>query len=228
MNEQRIALYGGTFNPVHKGHIAIAQNLIALFALDEVVFIPANVPPHKQRREVAPAWHRYAMLALATRSDFKLRISTIELDAPERPYTVETLERIKADCEKCEDAIRLFFVMGADSWMEIQTWREWEKVLSLIETIIVTRPEYSIEAQQMGTEMQSRIVDLQGKTREEIAQQLNETTSRNRIYFTDAVMMNTAASDVRRRVREDFDVKDLVSEEVADYIAKYRLYEKDA
>ena len=88
-----MALYGGTFDPVHVGHTALARRLLELFALDEVLFIPAHVAPHKRGREVSPALHRYAMLALATQGEERFRVSTVELDEPESPYTVGTLAR---------------------------------------------------------------------------------------------------------------------------------------
>src|SRR6185503_12838676 len=123
----RVALYGGTFDPVHVGHLDVARRLQELFALDLVLFIPAHVAPHKRKSSVSPALHRYTMLALATQNDERLRVSTIELDAPEQPYTIETLERMQA---ALGDRAQLFFVMGADSWSEITTWHQWERVLS--------------------------------------------------------------------------------------------------
>ncbi len=93
---RRIALYGGTFDPVHVGHTALARRLLELFSLDEVLFIPAHVAPHKRDREVSPALHRYAMLALATQGEERFRVSTVELDAPERPYTVEHADAVRA------------------------------------------------------------------------------------------------------------------------------------
>ncbi len=121
---RRIALYGGTFDPVHHGHEAVARNLTGLFALDEVVFVPAYVAPHKRGRRVSPALDRYAMLALATQDERLFRVSAVELNAPGRPYTVETLTHFRRELG---ERARLFFVMGADSWEEITTWREWER-----------------------------------------------------------------------------------------------------
>src|SRR5256886_4239493 len=86
---RRIALYGGTFDPVHVGHMAVARSLLSLFALDEVLFIPAYVAPHKRERRVSPALDRYAMLALATQGEARFRVSAVEMEAPERPYTVD-------------------------------------------------------------------------------------------------------------------------------------------
>src|SRR5918997_6419075 len=113
---RRIAVYGGTFDPVHVGHEAVARNLTELFALDEVVFVPAYVAPHKRDRRVSPALDRFAMLALATQDERLFRVSAAEVNAPERPYTVDTLTHFRRGLG---DRARLFFVMGADSWEEI-------------------------------------------------------------------------------------------------------------
>ncbi len=225
MTKRRIGLYGGTFDPVHHGHLSIARKLIELFALDEVMLIPAHVPPHKRDARISPAWHRYAMLALATQGDARLCISTIELDAPERPYTIDTLRRIKSSYHT-EDA-RSFFIMGADSWAEIVTWYEWERVVSEVEIVVVTRPDYEITTSHVGAEIQSRIVDLRDTNDADIAAMLNENSSKRRIYFTDAVFTATAAREIRRRVREAHGARelvDLIPRTVAEYIDKYRLY----
>ncbi|HEX8633452.1 MAG TPA: nicotinate-nucleotide adenylyltransferase [Pyrinomonadaceae bacterium] len=221
----RIALYGGTFDPVHDGHMAVARELLKLFALDEVLFIPAHVAPHKRRR-VAPAspLHRYAMLALATQSETRFRVSTVELDEPEKPYTVETIARLA-------DALpgaRFLFVMGADSWEEIATWREWERLLSLVAHVVVTRPGYDLPTGHVTNEARGRIVDLrQGAASGAQAARAIEVTGEPKIYFTDAVKMEIASSDIRRAVREagDEPLGSIgVPQPVAEYIKKYRLY----
>src|SRR5438552_1974012 len=109
----RIAVYGGTFDPVHNGHVVVARRILKLFELGGVLVMPAYVAPHKVKTIVSPAFHRYAMLALATQDDEQLRISTAELESPESPYTVDTIARLR---EEFGEATRLFFVMGADSW----------------------------------------------------------------------------------------------------------------
>src|SRR2546423_2081793 len=158
---RRIALYGGTFDPVHVGHMAVARSLLLLFALDEVLFIPAYVAPHKRERRTSPALDRYAMLALATQGEESFRISTVELSSPERPYTVNTLAHF---CETAGETTRLFFVMGADSWEEITTWREWERVLTLTDHIVVTRPGYTLDTSHVTEGVRGRIVDVRGQT----------------------------------------------------------------
>jgi nicotinate-nucleotide adenylyltransferase len=220
---RRIAVYGGTFDPVHVGHIALAENVLRLFALDEVLFIPAHVAPHKRGRGTTPGLHRYAMLALATLSDERLRISSIELDAPEKPYTVETLSRLQQ--EAGAESVRLFFMMGADSWADITTWREWERLLQLSDHIVVTRPGYEPGTEHVPQGVRERIVDLRGAQPDMIAREVGDDAT-PKIYVTDAVLMDVSATEIRRTVREGRveELDKLVPPPVADYIKKYRLY----
>ncbi|MDT4897062.1 MAG: nicotinate-nucleotide adenylyltransferase [Acidobacteriota bacterium] len=220
--QRRIALYGGTFDPVHTGHIAVADGLSKIFALDQVLFIPAYVAPHKRVVNVTPALHRYAMLVLATQGEARFRVSTVELDAPERPYTFETLARMR---ESLGDDAQLFFVMGADSWMEITTWREWERVLTSSNHIVVTRPGYELSAEHVTTGIRERIVDLRGQKKEEAALEI-ERSDGARVYVTDAVKMDVSATMIRQAVKEgrETDWVKYVQPPVADYIRKYGLY----
>jgi nicotinate-nucleotide adenylyltransferase len=219
---KRIALYGGTFDPVHAGHLSVARKLLKLFALDEVLFIPAHIAPHKRNAAVTPPLHRYAMLALATQSEEALRISSIELDAPERPYTFETLARLQAD-----EATQLFFVMGADSWAEITTWREWERVLMMTNHIVVTRPGYEPGTEHVTEAVRERIVDVRGLDAAEIASRV-DALGGAKIYVTDAVFMDVSATEIRKSIDEGNEIwLSLVPEAVADYIGKYKLYRKD-
>ena len=219
---RRIAVYGGTFDPVHKGHEAVAQNLTELFALDEVVFVPAYVAPHKRGRKVSPALDRYAMLALATQDERLFRVSAVELDAPERPYTVETLAHF---CESLGERARLFFVMGADSWEEITTWREWERVVALTDQLVVTRPGYELPTGPVTEAVRERVVYVRGVTRERVEGGLKRGGG-PRVYLTDAANVKMAATDVREAVaRGDMEALDeLVVPAVAEYIRKYGLY----
>jgi nicotinate-nucleotide adenylyltransferase len=219
---RRVALYGGTFDPVHAGHMAVARGLLLLFALDEVLFIPAYVAPHKRERRVSPAHDRYAMLALATQGEGRMRVSAVELSAPERPYTVETLSSF---LERAGRATRLFFVMGADSWEEITTWREWEKVLTLTDVIVVTRPGYELPTAHVTEEIRRRVVDARGRTREGVGRELEESEG-PRVFLTDAANVEASATDVRAAVgRGELNELDaLVAPAVAEYIKKYGLY----
>ncbi|HEX8843929.1 MAG TPA: nicotinate-nucleotide adenylyltransferase [Pyrinomonadaceae bacterium] len=219
----RIGLYGGTFDPVHIGHTAVAHALLKLFALDRVFFIPAYVAPHKRDTGVTPALHRYAMLALSTQFDTRLAVSTVEIDAPERPYTYETLSRLQSSFGR---GAQLFFLMGADSWAEITTWREWERVLASSNHIVMARPGYEWGADHVTPAIRERIIDLRGAGEAEARRAVGESEDL-KIYLTDAVNMDVSATTIRslRRDGRDDWVK-LVSPAVADYIRKYGLYSK--
>src|SRR5258707_12285481 len=161
----RAAIYGGTFDPVHKGHIEVARRVLELFELEEVFFVPACVPPHKSA--ISSVFHRFAMLALATEQDARLRISTVELDKPERPYAVDTVERMQIAMGAHR---HLFFMIGADSWSEITTWREWQRLLRMCDVIIVTRPGYDLTGSIANASAQ--IVDVRGASQREISEAL--------------------------------------------------------
>jgi len=217
---KRIAIYGGTFDPVHLGHIEVAKRVSKLFEIDELYFVPAQVAPHKLTRPVTPAIHRYAMLVLATQEDPRLLVSTFELQAPDRRYTVDTMAHFKSEFGESAD---LFFVMGADSWSEITTWREWERLLTLVNHIVVTRPGYDINLDLVNSSVRDRIVDLRGS--KQTPRVVNEAAG-EKIFVTNAVMLENSATEIRRALREhDWnELTRLVPSSVADYIRKYELY----
>ncbi|MGI8668266.1 MAG: nicotinate-nucleotide adenylyltransferase [Aridibacter sp.] len=216
---KRIAFYGGSFDPVHNGHLAIAENLTEFFELDEFVLIPAFHAPHKSRLQPTSADHRFAMLCLATDRRSQVKVSTIELEVPEKPYTIETLTKLKNDLPETE----IFFVMGADSWAEITTWREWEKVLTIVNIIVVTRPNYDIEFLHVTDGIRDRILDLRDEKNE---LRITNYELRNGIFITDAVQMDISATRIRAMIRANEDGwKECVDKEVAKHIEKYDLYE---
>jgi nicotinate-nucleotide adenylyltransferase len=210
-------LYGGTFDPVHIGHLEIARRVSQLFEIDKVVFMPAQIAPHKIGRPVTPAIHRYAMLALATQNDLQLSISTFELDDPDRRYTVDTVAHFQ---RTLGDETELFFIMGADSWSEITTWREWERLLTMTNHIVVTRPGYEPALTHVGA-VAERIVDLRGGV-------TKATTSRRTpgIYFTDVVMKDVSATRIRQLAGEgrSDELTGLLPTPVLEYIKKYGIY----
>lgn len=216
---RKIAFYGGSFDPIHNGHMTIARRLVELFALDEFVFIPAFHAPHKRDRQPSSGTHRFAMLALATRNDARIAVSTIELDAPEKPFTIETvgklLDKFPFD--------RLFFVIGADSWEEITTWREWETLLQKIDFIVVTRPHYVLETSHVSPVIRDRVKDLRDIAESDLSLVLKE--SKERIYFTDVVEMDISATEIRQAVSENNNHwREKVPSEAAEFIEKYDLY----
>src|SRR6266404_8272714 len=185
----RAAIYGGTFDPVHEGHIEVARRVLELFELAEVFFVPACVPPHKFA--ISSVFHRFAMLALATEQDARLRISTVELDKPERPYAVDTVERMQIAMGAHR---HLFFMIGADSWSEITTWHEWQRLLRMCDLIVVTRPGYDLSGSIPNASAQ--IVDVRGASQREISD-LIESDSGPRAFLTDAAMVDISATEIR-------------------------------
>jgi nicotinate-nucleotide adenylyltransferase len=221
---KRIALYGGTFDPVHVGHVEIARKVAELFEIEKVLFIPAHIAPHKVGWPVTKPIHRYAMLALATQNDPRLVISTFELDAPDRRYTVDTIAHFQ---QAFGDSAELFFIMGADSWSEITTWREWERLLTMTNHIVVTRPGYEPTTTQVGA-VSERIVDFRTSLGH-AAPRCRTSRKRpegNSIFFTDVVMNDISATTIRRLAREGR-TEELVKYlpgPVVDYIKKYGIY----
>ncbi len=166
---KRIALYGGTFDPVHLGHLEVARRVSELFEIEKVVFIPAQIAPHKIGRPVTEPIHRYAMLALATQDDPRLVISTFELDAPDRRYTVDTIAEFQRRLPERRSC--------SSSWAPTRgprsaTWRDWERLLKMTNHIVVTRPGYEVPPAPEGLQ--------------------------ERIFFTDAVMKDISATNIRR------------------------------
>ena len=217
---KRIAIYGGTFDPVHSGHLEIGRRVSEFFAIDEFLFMPARLAPHKVGQEAASALDRYAMLALATQNESRLSVSRFELDGPGKQYTVDTLAHFRASYGELVD---LFFVMGADSWAEITTWREWQRLMTLANLIVVTRPGHQTFIEDFAGAT-SQIVDLRGANNPATVD--TGEGQAPRIFITDAVMMDVSATAVRRAVRaeDDEELERLVPSSVADYIRKYRLY----
>ena len=217
---RRAAIYGGTFNPVHNGHLEVARRVQKLFALDEVIFVPACVPPHKRGADISSAFHRFAMLALATEHEEWFRISTIELDRPDRPYAIETVAALQ---EKLGARYRLFFMMGADSWSEIKTWRDWHGLLKLSDQIVVTRPGYHMGANAVEG---ATITDARGLSAKEIAD-LTANSTGPQTFFTDAVLDDASSTAIREAARsgDRQKLKQMVPAAVAGYIEKYKLYQ---
>lgn len=226
-----VAVYGGTFDPLHHGHLQVATALVEAFALDQLLFVPAAIPPHKRGAAISSPFHRMAMLALATAELPAIAVSPIELEAPDRPYTIETLCKL----QHLMPASRLFFVMGADSFHDVTSWREYQRILTEYDVIVAIRPGYrTAEAQgQEGRQesrqvvaghlpapLQQQVVDLRGQVRPNIGQ----STPRS-IYLTDYVAVDISATQVREAAARGDSLAGLVPTPVANYISKYKLYQ---
>jgi nicotinate-nucleotide adenylyltransferase len=214
---RRLAFYGGTFDPVHCGHIAVAKALVDIFAFDEFFLLPAYHAPHKPGTPPTSAYHRFAMLTLATQNEARISVSTLELEHATKRYSFDTMSEINAVHPESSN----FFVMGADSWRDIRTWHRWDELLLLTNHIVVTRPGYEITFDHVNDAVRRRIVDLRNSTAKP---EVNAEGAK--IYVTDAVRSNISATAIRDDVRQDdrLDNEDDVPEEVAKYIEKYELY----
>jgi len=132
----RLALFGGTFDPIHNAHLTIAREAVRQFALDRVLFIPASRPPHKSGQTRTPYEQRYRMVELACEGEPLFEASRLEASA-QNSYSIETIERVRASLKGHD----LFFLIGADAFAEIRTWHRWREVVASVDFIVVSRPE---------------------------------------------------------------------------------------
>lgn len=218
MGERRIAAFGGTFDPMHNGHVEMARTIVDNFALDQLLVVPAYRPPHKDPRGIADAYHRFAMAVLATLEAPRVVVSTIELEAPGRPYTFETIERLRSIVGS---EARLFFVMGADSFQEINTWREPARLLGSTNVIVVTRPRSAIQLSHLEERFRRTVVDLRNN---EAGLKISGDVRDHRIFLTGYVNNEVSSTEIRQRVCRGEAIEGLVPSRVADYINKYELY----
>jgi nicotinate-nucleotide adenylyltransferase len=137
----RLALFGGTFDPVHNGHLEVAREAVRLCALDRVLFIPAARPPHKSGVTHAAYEDRYRMVELACAGEPRFEPSRLE-EGSSQSYSILTVEKVRAQSEPRDS---LFFLIGADAFAELRTWRRWEDVGRLVEFIVVSRPGHAFE-----------------------------------------------------------------------------------
>ncbi len=219
--QQRIAVYGGTFDPIHQGHLRVAEAILDAFAMDRLLFVPAFVPPHKRHQEISSQFHRWAMLTLATADQARMFVSPVELESPERPYTVETLNRLQAELENS----RLFFVMGVDSFRDITMWYEHERLLTEYDVIVATRPGYESDnsiAAHLSPNLQGLCVDLRNRK----SPSSRDVASRH-IYLTDYVEMDISATKIREAAQQNQAIDRFVVPGVAAYIEKYQIYRKN-
>src|SRR4030095_11907049 len=209
----RIAFFGGTFDPVHNGHLKIARTLVEFFRFDRFYFLPAFHAPHKADRKPTSACHRFAMLSIATKNDSSIFVSSHEIDRAVPRYTVDTIPELAAEFPEAE----LFFVMGADSWMDIRTWRRWEDLLLMTNYIVVARPGFEIDVSHVTDAIRKRIEDIRGMQKAP-----SSDRDESSIYLTDAVHFDTSSTLLREDLRDgDLERDGDIPVEVAKYIEKY-------
>ena len=193
---RRIGVMGGTFDPIHHGHLVAASEVQASFDLDEVVFVPTGQPWQKAHREVSPAEHRYLMTVIATASNPRFTVSRVDIDRGGPTYTMDTL----SDLSKVYDGDELFFITGADALAEIFTWRDANELFGLAHFVGCTRPGYTMDA--------SSLTDIPS----------------DRVTLLEIPALAISSTECRERRRMGDPVWYLVPDGVVQYIAKHDLY----
>ncbi len=226
-----IALYGGTFDPVHLGHVAVAHAAAERFNFGRVYFVPADIPPHKQKQPLTAYYHRYAMLALALAGEKKLLPSLLE--APEivqaegqlASYSVDTVRRFRQRLGKRD---KLFFLIGIDAFQEIGKWKDPVALLRECEFVVASRPGFSLGEAAMSLPEEIR-------PKEDVARIFRHREAAGPlmlsgavIHFLEGIYKPESSTQVRNAVRAGRGLVRLVAEPVADYIRKMHLYKGQA
>jgi nicotinate-nucleotide adenylyltransferase len=214
----RVGIFGGTFDPVHRGHLQAAEAVRSRFKLDKVIFIPSNTPPHKRRPNMAPAADRLAMVESAVRGIRGFEASDIEVRSSRTSYSITTLAKIR----KMFPGARVFFILGADAFLEIETWREWRRVLDQCVFIIITRPGSSLRAARsvLGPEYRGRTAAVRKTSDVDVHVRAGRT-----ILFSRIDALPVSSTEIRRKVREGRPIGRLVPAGVAGRIRSGNLYQ---
>lgn len=225
MGIAKIGVLGGTFNPIHFGHLHIARAIQNLFSLSYVHFVVATMPPHKQPKNLIPFTHRYAMTSLAVAGESSFIPSLIELEPQASPYSVDTIN--KFTCCMGRDKGMLFFIAGGDSLLEVKSWRDSEKLLSSCNFIFVIRPGAKpiVPEDALPGKAAARVLDLTGLTRAQMRRRIvSEDGSYNRIYIVDAGAPDISSTQIRNLVVSGKSIRRMVPGPVSEYIHKLHLY----
>lgn len=190
----RLGVMGGTFDPIHHGHLVCASEVASLFDLDEVVFVPTGAPAIKHGPDVSPAEDRYLMTVIATAGDRRFTVSRLDMDRPGKTYAIDTLRDLHK--ERGSD-VDLFFITGADALMEILTWRAAEELFSLAHFIGATRPGYQMS---------------------------DANFPEGAVSMVEIPALAISSSDCRDRIRRRAPIRYLVPDGVSEYIDKRGLY----
>jgi nicotinate-nucleotide adenylyltransferase len=201
----KIGVFGGTFDPIHTGHIAVACAALRRFRLDRIYFVPSGVPPHKRNNRLTPFLHRYTMVALACAADPRFVPSLLEagrdLAGRSHSYSVDTLRRLRRRWPHA----RLYFILGADQFLTLPTWKNYRTLVRLCEFIVASRPGV-----RLGRARAARLLP-----------QLPEAA---RIHWLTAVHADISATAIRRRARRGLSLRRWVPPVVESYIRSAGLY----
>ncbi|HNQ22358.1 MAG TPA: nicotinate-nucleotide adenylyltransferase [Phycisphaerae bacterium] len=201
---QRIGLYGGSFDPIHHGHLIIARSVAEHRSLDRVILLPSLLPPHKQTTHLSPPHHRAEMVRLAIAGEPLFELSDYDLTRPGPSYTIDTVAHFRSALGAATD---LFWIIGADSLAELPTWHQAVELVDACHIITARRagdlaPDWDHLRAALGAPVVERL----------------------RAGLLDTPVIDISATDVRRRVREGRSIRYLVPAPVGDYIAHHDLY----
>jgi nicotinate-nucleotide adenylyltransferase len=219
-----IALFGGTFDPIHRGHLNVARAAAERFKLKEVWFVPADIPPHKQKSPVTSYFHRYSMVALALVGELDFLPSLLEAPDPEahverRPsYSIDTIRRVKAGLRKSD---RLYFLIGIDAFREIATWHKAEELLGECEFIVAARPGYSL-GDVVGSLPKGLRPNPTAMRKQKAAGFLELRGVR--LHLLPETHEDVSATQIRAAMKRGTALKKLLPDAVAEYIGKEELY----
>ncbi len=212
----RTAVLGGTFNPIHYGHLLLADEILEILALDRVLFVPAALPPHKSARGLASATDRQAMVELATASHPRFEVSDVELRRAGPSYTVDTLEALRRPGEE------LFLIVGSETFLDLLSWREPRRVAALARLVVVPRTGSAFDPESAAAQKVLREIGGEQFVRADGGQ-----PEPRGVLLVHATSLPLSASDLRRRVREGASLAYRLPETVAAYIHERGLYRDD-
>ena len=217
----RVGLLGGTFNPIHNGHLAIARQTHTVLELDRVVLVPTGDPPHKSSQGLAPAKDRYEMVRLAIVSDPRLTISDVDIHRPGKSYSIDTVRILQNEYGK---DTRLYFLIGLDAFLEFPTWRDPETLLTLCSFVVLSRPGLSFQALStlpcIPPIPQASLVDLDAGRQV----RLDVAIGVESLICLRLTPSHVSASDIRARIAEGLPTANLLPREVESYILQHHIY----
>ena len=227
-----LALFGGTFDPIHRGHVVVARAAAAKFGLKQVWFVPADIPPHKQKAPITPYYHRYAMVSLALSGEKEFIPSLLEAPDLESgggdrqpSYSIETVRRVKKALGKSD---HLYFLIGMDAFKDIAKWYKPEELLGECDFIVAARPGYSLAdvASSLPEKLRPNAAVTKLFRKEKMAGPL--VLPGATLHMLPETHENVSATQIRAAVERSGALKRLVPDAVAEYIHKEHLYRKTA
>ena len=219
----KIGLFGGTFNPVHLGHLRAAVEARQGFELDEIFLIPAALPPHKLPGEVAAAVDRLNMLNLALGADSGLKVSNVELNRSGPSYTIDTVEHFKLTLPA---ESRLFLIMGLDAFLEIDTWKSYRKLLAQIPLIVINRPNAGDRMSGVPWKVMDDYIStkLSADYSYSASRSAYLASGQQPIYVFEVTALDISSTRIRLAISKDQSINYLVPPKVAEYIRTKGIY----